>query len=186
MALRIPYIASDVYELGIKNTITEPASGRNLVIALLDNNDRILAVSALMSASGNSVGGDNESGATTFKPENAASGQNGFVYDSLTKKLTIPVVPYTATKSIIDVAAIAYRFAVLSVTSNHIADPDAAFEGSKFFNYPTVATNTTLSSSITEDFYPLIVGSLSGNPTVNANSNFRLTSTNITFNETAA
>lgn len=176
--MTVPYISPLVYKNGIENTIT--GDGCRLAVVLLDNNDEVLATSAIINSSGSVTAATSSNDATYYK---ATSGNgNGFILDD--KVLTIPTIPYTSTKSVTNSNTNATKFAVLRIAENS-ETAGAAYEGSGYFKYPNL-TGTTISgiTSYETSGYPLIVGSLTGNPVVNVDSNFRLTSTTITFTET--
>lgn len=179
MALSVPYISPSVYEKGVENTIT----GDNcyLAVVLLDEDNKVLATSAIFNANGSTTAAANADGANYYK---AASGGNGFTFNN--KVLTIPTIPYTSTKSVTSSNKSASRFAVLYIKDSDPVNNVEAYDDSGYFKYPnfTAGDEITTDTSYGTSKHPLIAGSLSGNPIVNTDSNFRLTSTTITFTET--
>lgn len=180
MALTVPHISPSVYEKGVENTITGDSC--YLAVVLLDNTNKVLATSAIFNASGSTTAASTVDGANYYK---AADSGNGFTFSG--KVLTIPTIPYTSTRSVTDSSKQASKFAVLYIGNEDTAvNKTEAYEGSGYFKYPNFTKNDEINNNTPygTSKHPLIAGSLSGNPTVNIDSNFRLTSTTITFTET--
>lgn len=177
--LTVPYISPSVYEKGVENTIT--GNGCYLAVVLLDDENKVLATSAIFNASGSTTAAENEGDANYYK---AASDGNGFTFNN--KVLTIPTIPYTSTKSVTNSNKQASRFAVLYIKDGDTATNAEAFDDSGYFKYPSFGAGDEITpdTNYGTSKHPLIAGSLSGNPIVNTDSNFRLTSTTITFTET--
>lgn len=170
-----------VYAKGIETTITN--STKKLAVVLLDDSERIIATSALISkGEGSSEDGGGSEGAATYL-------SNSFSFNTGTKQLAVPIIAYTATKSLVsggDTPPVAKGFAVVAF-NNQDESSEEAFEGAgKFFKFPSFSSMPGLGDSYDSDeAVPLIVGTLSTDPIINPNSNFRLTSTTITFSETS-
>lgn len=179
MALTVPYISPSVYEKGVANTITGDSC--YLAVVLLDSDNKILATSAIFNAGGSTTAASTADGANYYK---AASSGNGFTFSG--KILTTPTIPYTSTRSVTDSNKQASNFAVLYIKSDDTVNKAEAYDGSGYFNYPNFAKDDEISTDTPygNSRHLLIAGSLSGNPIVNTDSNFRLTSTTITFTET--
>lgn len=173
-------INSVVYSEGIKTTIVQ--STKKLAVVLLDDSENIIATSALISVSGGSAEGGADAANATYLPI-------GFTFNASNKQLTVPTIAYTSTKSLVSAnanAPTAKGFAVVSFTGAQEAGEEA-FEGAgKYFKFPDFGGTPTLGDVYeTDDAVPLIVGTLSSEPIINASSNFRLTSTTITFAESS-
>lgn len=181
MALTVPYISPSVYGKGVENTITGDSC--YLAVVLLDNENKVLATSAIFNANGSTTAALTADNAGYYKAATDGSG-NGFTFNN--KVLKIPTIPYTSTRSVTDSSKQASKFAVLYIKSDDTVSKVEAYEGSGYFKYPNFAKSDEISTdtSYGTSKHPLIAGSLSGNPTVNVDSNFRLTSTTITFTET--
>lgn len=175
-SVSVPYISADIYKTGIKTNILDANGGSNtrLCVCLLGSNFSILAYSAILSCSNQpSSAAETSEGATNYNAE--------FKWNN--KTLTIPVIPYTVTKNISTIAsggATASYFAVIKLTKQE-GGGDEAFKGSGYYQFPSeVGLNGLDNDNL------LIVGNISSTPTINSNSNFRLTETTITFSETSA
>ena len=173
-------INSEVYAKGINTTIVQ--SAKKLAVVLLNDDEQIIATSALMSVSGGSADGGANAANATYLP-------NTFAFTANNKQLTVPTIAYTSTKSLVSAnanAPAAKGFAVVSFTSLG-ENGEEAFDGAgKYFKFPAFNGVTNLGDVYeTGDAVPLIVGTLSSEPIINANSNFRLTSTTITFAESS-
>jgi hypothetical protein len=169
-----------VYAKGIETTITD--STKRLAVVLLDDAENIIATSALISndsSASSADGGASDANATYLT--------NSFSFSDINKQLTVPTIAYTATKSLVSASAnapVAKGFAVVAFNNLDEA-AEEAFEGAgKYFKFPSGVT-TLGENYASDEAVPLIVGTLSSEPIINANSNFRLTSTTITFAESS-
>lgn len=174
-------INSVVYSKGIENTITQ--SAKKLAVVLLNESEQIIATSALMSVSGGSADGGASAGNATYLPL-------GFTFNASNKQLAVPTIAYTSTKSLVSAnanAPAAKGFAVVAFSGSLGESGEEAFDGAgKYYKFPAFSGVTNLGDAYdTDDAVPLIVGTLSSEPIINANSNFRLTSTTITFAESS-
>ncbi len=173
--ISVPYISADIYNTGIKTNILDATgeSDTRLCVCLLSSNFNILAYSAVLSCS------DDPSPAT--KEAKGATNYNAdFDWNQDLKTLTIPTIPYTVTKNISNInpgGTTASYFAVIKLTKQ-TGGEDEAFTGSGYYQFPSENTLDNLKNDSL-----LIVGNISSNPTINQNSNFRLTKTTITFSE---
>lgn len=179
MALTVPYISPSVYEKGVENTIT--GNSCYLAVVLLDNDNKVLATSAIFNTNGSTTAASTADNADYYK---AAGDGNGFIFNG--KVLTIPAIPYTSTRSVTNSSKQAGKFAVLYIKSDDTVSKAEAYDGSGYFKYPNFTEEDKIDTATPygSSKHPLIAGSLSGNPIVNTDSNFRLTSTTITFTET--
>lgn len=173
-------INSVVYSKGIENTITQ--SAKRLAVVLLNESEQIIATSALMNITDGSAEGGTSAATATYLPL-------GFTFTANNKQLAVPTIAYTSTKSLVAASAnapAAKGFAVVSFTDVQ-ESAEEAFEGAgKYYKFPDISNATGLGDVYeTGDAVPLIVGTLSSEPIINANSNFRLTSTTITFAESS-
>lgn len=173
----VPYISADIYKTGIKTNILDANGDSNtrLCVCLLGSNFNILAYSAVLSCSSElSSAAEAAKDATNYNAE--------FEWSNETKTLTIPTIPYTVTKNISNIVggAMASYFAVIKLTKQEGGE-DEAFEGSGYYQFPKEGSLESLDNNNL-----LIVGNISSTPTINSNSNFRLTKTTITFSETSA
>lgn len=173
-------INSVVYNEGIKTTIVQ--STKKLAVVLLNNDENIIATSALMSGDGSAAGGADAANATYLPLE--------FTFNADNKQLAVPTIAYTSTKSLVSAnsnAPVAKGFAVVSFAGSLGEASEQAFEDAgKYYKFPAFIGVTSLGDVYeSDDAVPLIVGTLSSEPIINANSNFRLTSTTITFAESS-
>lgn len=93
------------------------------------------------------------------------------------KTLTLAEIPYYVTIDNVDSSSTARGFAIISATANTNATTTYT-EGST--TYTIFGPNTDSTKTV------LIAGALSNSPTINDSSNFKFSSTTITFSETSA
>lgn len=188
------FIAHNVYKDGIDNTILKDDNKIFLALISADfesdenggkifDKDKVLALSELRSGSG--LIADNDS----------SDLEQGQINDHINKVgnfnkkvLTILPIPYNRTASIIDNSGTANYFALIKYTGEGAAhqayevdtdtlDANGIPETKKiFFISPS-------SLDVADNFEVYLIGALSSNPTINANSNFMFGGASITFKE---
>ena len=176
-----PFISASVYKNGIKSNILDAngSSTTRLCVCLLDAASNIIAYSAYLNcATGTVTAGTSKETAEFFNAD--------FKWNDSEKKLTIPAIPYTVTKNADNVSSSgsqASRFALISVdvSDESLISGEEAFTGSGYYKFPNPKKVTGFNDSNV-----LIIGNISSTPTINQNSNFRLTETTITFSEQSA